>query len=191
MNATQGSKRMRSWPLAVLLLAAGCGYQLRGSLDVSDELKKVYISGESPSLHQEMLNMMKASKGQLTATPGEAGVVIKINKEDIRTRVLSIGATGKSTEQELNYYLRFQLYDNQDRPLLDDQIIEISREFFNNQTAVLAKSSEEMMIRNEIYQQATRMLMLRAKIAIDNSKAGSGQSPPPQQPAPATPQTGG
>ncbi|MDD4915967.1 MAG: LPS assembly lipoprotein LptE [Methylococcales bacterium] len=166
--------------VGVWFFATGCGYQLRGSLDVSDELKKVYITGDSPSLHTEMVNMMKASKGELVALPSEAGVVIKVGKEDMRTRVLSIGTTGKSTEQELDYYMRFQFFDNKDKPLVDEQTIEIAREFFNNQTAVLAKSSEELLIRSEIYKQATRMLMLRAKIAIDNQKANVKKAETPK-----------
>jgi LPS-assembly lipoprotein len=160
-----------------LLLATGCGYQLRGSLDVPDELKNVYMTGDSPSLHLEMVNMMKASKGKLLSTSTGAGVVIKINKEDIRTRVLSIGTTGKSTESELNYYVRYQIFDSNDKPLIEEQTLEIAREFFNNQTAVLAKSAEEQLIRNEIYQQATRILMSRAKIAIDNQKTDNQKKP--------------
>ena len=152
------------------LILSGCGYHLRGSLEVPEELKNVYISGDTPPLHDEMVSMMKASKGKLAESSSAASLVIKINKEDMRIRVLSIGTTGKSTESELNYYMRFQFFDNQDKPLAEEQTIEIAREFFNNQTAVLAKSSEEQLIRNEIYQQATRLLMSRATIAIDNQK---------------------
>jgi LPS-assembly lipoprotein len=163
--------------IVVLGVASGCGYHLKGSLEISDELKNVYMSGDTPSLHSAMGNMMKASKGKLATASGDANIVIKISKEDMRTRVLSIGTTGKSTESELNYYVRFQFFDNQDRPLQDEQTIEITREFFNNQTAVLAKSSEELLLRDEMYQQATRILMSRAKIAIDNQKTDNSKQP--------------
>jgi LPS-assembly lipoprotein len=49
-----------------------------------------------------------------------------------------VGSTGKSSEVELDYYLRFQFYDNKENPLLEEQTIEIAREFYNDQTAILA-----------------------------------------------------
>jgi len=156
--------------IAALVILSGCGYHLRGSLDMPEELKNIYVTGASAAFQTEMTGVIKASQGKLVNTSKEAGIVIKILKEQMRTRVLSIGATGKSTESELNYYLRFQFYDNNDNPLMEEQTIEMSREFFNDQTAVLAKAGEELLIRNEIYKQATRVLMARAKIAIDNSK---------------------
>ena len=85
-------------------------------------------------------------------------------------RVLSIGTTGKSTESELDYYLRFQFFDKKDSPLMDEQTIELAREFSTIKLQVLAKSGEEQLIRTEIYKQAARMLMARAKIALDSVK---------------------
>lgn len=156
--------------ISALLSLSACGYQLRGSFDMPEALKNLYLSGSSPYLQTEMSSMLKASKGRFAAVPSEAGIVLKVLKEDMRSRVLSIGTTGKSTESELNYYLRFQFFDSKDQPLMDEQTIEMSREFFNDQTAILAKTGEEQLIRTEIYKQAARMLMARAKIALDNQK---------------------
>jgi LPS-assembly lipoprotein len=117
-----------------------------------------------------MVAMLKASKSTLAPSASDAGVVIKIIKEEMRNRVLSIGTTGKSTESEVDYYLRFQFFDKQDNPLMDEQTIEMAREFFNDQTAVLAKSNEEQLIKAEIYKQIARMLMARASVAVENQK---------------------
>ncbi len=170
MNRYSMKQAIRKVLILALAFFCGCGYHLRGSIDIPESLKNVYVSGASAALQTQMVAMLKASKSNLAPIPSEAGIVIKILKEDIRNRVLSIGTTGKSTESEINYYLRFQYFDNKDNPLQDEQTIEMAREFFNDQTAVLAKSSEEQMIRAEIYKQAARMLMARATIAIDNQK---------------------
>jgi LPS-assembly lipoprotein len=160
---------VKGFLMIVLLVLNACGYHLRGSLEVPESLKSVYLTGASSAFQDQITSILKASKGNLVTTSKEAGVVVKVNKEDIRNRVLSIGTTGKSTELELIYYIRFQFYDNHDKPLMDEQTIEISREFFNDQTAVLAKSSEEQLLRTEIYKQVARMVMARAKIALDNA----------------------
>lgn len=153
---------------AMGLLLSGCGFHLRGSIALPESVKNMYVFGASSDLHNEVKGLLKSANGKLAASPNEAGVVVKVLKEDVRRRILSVGSTGKSSEMELDYYLRFQLYDKQEKPLMDEQTIELSREFFNDQLAVLAKDSEELMIRKEIYKQAARMLMSRAQIAVEN-----------------------
>lgn len=156
--------------IVALFSLTACGYHLRGSIALPEALKNMYIFGASSSLQSEMLVMVRGSKGKIASSPNDAGIVIKVLKEEMRRRVLSIGTTGKSSEVELNYYLRFQFYDNQEKPLMDEQTIELAREFFNDQTAVLAKESEEVVISKEIYKQVARMLMARAQVAIENQK---------------------
>lgn len=156
--------------IAVLAAMVGCGYHLRGSIEMPEALKNLYVFGSSQPLQTEILSLMKASKGKIVGSPNDAGVVVKVLREEMRSRVLSIGSTGKSSESELEYYLRFQFFDNKENALMDEQVIEISREFFNDQTAVLAKGNEELLIRTEIYKQVARMILARARIAIDNQK---------------------
>lgn len=156
--------------LRILLLLStltGCGYHLSGTIDTPEALKSVYLMGASSPLSTDVISILRASTSQMAASPAEAGVVIKILKEDMQTRALSLGSTGMSNESELNYYLRFQYYDNQDNPLMEEQSLEIAREYFNDQTVILAKSNEDVVIRKEIYKQAARMLMARARIAAE------------------------
>lgn len=156
--------------MLVLLLVNGCGYRLRGSTDVPEALKNVYIFNASPLLMTEVEATLKAGGGKLAKSPNDAGLVVKVMKEDIANRVLSLGSTGKSQESEINYYLRVQFFDNKETELMEEQTIEISREFFNDQTAILAKTNEEQIIRKEIYKQAVRMLMIRGRVAVEKIK---------------------
>jgi LPS-assembly lipoprotein len=153
--------------LASLVFLSACGYHLRGSIALPAEMKSMYLFGVSSGLSTELQAMLRASDGKVAVAPDQAGIVIKVMKEDMRRRALSIGKTGKSSEVELTYYLRFQFYDNKDTALLDEQTIDLSREFFNDQTAVLAKENEELLIRKEMYRQAARMIMTRAQIALE------------------------
>lgn len=154
----------------MLSLLTACGYHLRGSIALPAELKNMYVFGANGSLYSELQAVVKASDGKLATSPNDAGLVVKILKEDFRRRVLSVGSTGKSSEVELNYYLRFQFFDNQENPIQEEQTIEISRDFFNDQTVILAKQAEETIIMKEIYRQAVRMLMSRAQAAVEHRK---------------------
>ena len=156
--------------LLIFLMLTACGYHMRGSIAMPETLKNLYVFNASSALQSELSDVVKASKGHLAASPNEAGLVVKIISEDIRTRVLSIGSSGKSNESELNYFLQFQFYDNQENQIMEEQRIEIAREYFNDQTAVLAKSNEEQILRKEIYKQAVRMMLLRAEAAAAKIK---------------------
>jgi LPS-assembly lipoprotein len=46
------------------------------------------------------------------------------------------------------------------------QPVEIKRDYFNNQLAIIAKDNEETVIRNEMYQQAVRTVVNRARVAL-------------------------
>jgi LPS-assembly lipoprotein len=163
----QASRLLVSGLISLLL---GCGYHLRGSIDLPEQFKSLYLFGVSSPLQTELQSLLRAANGHVAASPNQAGLVLKVMKEELRNRVISVGSAGKSSEVELAYYLRFQFFDNQEKPLLDEQTIELSREFFNDQTAVLAKDNEELLIRKEIYKQVARMLMLRAQAAINSAK---------------------
>lgn len=156
--------------IVALSFTSACGYHLRGSIALPTAMKKVYVFGSSGSLTGEMKALMRASDAKMVGSPNDAGVVIKVLKEDMRRRSISVGQTGKSSEMELNYYLRFQFYDNQENPLMDEQDIELSREYFNDQTAYLAKENEEGIIRKEMYRQAARMIISRAQVAVETRK---------------------
>ncbi len=151
-------------------MLVGCGYHLRGSIELPPDLKNMYVFGASTPLQTELRALMKASKGYIVSSPNDAGIVVKVLKEDMRNRVLTIGSTGKSSETELEYFMRFQFYDSKENALMDEQVIEMSREFFNDQTAVLAKGNEEQLIRNEMYKQVARMILARARIASETPK---------------------
>ncbi len=150
-----------------LLLMTACGYHLRGTIALPVGLKTMYVMGFSGVMRSELQAILRASEGKFVPTADEAGIVIKVSKEDLRRRALSIGSTGKSSEIELSYYLRFQFYDNKNNPLLEEQTLELTREFFNDQTALLAKVNEELLITKEMYKQAARMIMTRAQIAVE------------------------
>ena len=90
--------------ILALSFSTACGYHLRGSIALPAALKNIYLFGVSSPLNTEMQTMLRASDGKIATSPNEAGIVIKVLKEEIRRRVLSIGQTGKSSEVEINYH---------------------------------------------------------------------------------------
>ncbi len=152
--------------LAMLLFLPACGYHLRGALDIPEPLKKVYMPGASANLQDEMRLSLQASGGQLVATPDQAELVIKVLRDEMSRRVLSLSSVGKANEFELNYNLRYLLLNAEGKLLTDQQVVEIHRDYFNDQEDILAKNNEENVIRQEMYRQAVRTMFTRVRAVL-------------------------
>ena len=151
------------------LLLSACGYHLRGALQLPAGLKNVYLEGGSAELRGHFKRVMDISSVPLASSPETAGIIVRIFNEDNQRRVLSLGSGGTANDFELSYRFAYELIDAKGNVLSARQPIEIKREFFNTQVAIIAKDNEETVIRNEMYQQAVRTIVNRARIALEAS----------------------
>ncbi len=163
--------------LIIFFFLTACGYQLRGAVELPEGMENLYLENASGQLRDEISKALKFSKGKLVSSPKEAGIVIKILKEEMRTRVLSLSATGKANQFELLYNLIFSIYDPSGKLLLANQRVQSQRSYFNDQEEVLAQTNEEQLIRNEMYSQAVRSIVIRARIAMENNHENSTKKP--------------
>ena len=153
--------------LIVALLLSACGYHLRGALELPAGLKNVYLEGGSPQLREQFKRTMEIASVPLASSPGTAGLIVKIFDEDSQRRVLSLSSGGTANDFELGYRFDYELLDSKNKVLMPRQPVEIKREYYNNQLAIIAKDNEEAVIRNEMYQQAVRTIVNRARVALE------------------------
>ena len=148
--------------LVFAFLVTSCGYHLRGAIELPPEMQNVYIQNASSPL----LAGFKEVLGQLSATPDEAGIIVRVLDERMRRNTLSLSSTGKSIEYELNYHLDVEMLDATGNVIMPKQSIELRQDYFDAQINVIGKSKEENIIRQEIYRQAVRSVVDRARAAL-------------------------
>ncbi len=154
--------------LLVFLLLSACNYHLRGDIELAQGAETIYLEGASDTLRQDISRTLKfSSAAKLVNSPNEAAIVIKIAKESLKSWVLSMNAAGRSNELQLVYQLNFSIFDARGKQLLEAQNIKVKREYFNDQAAILGKTNEEMVIRNEMYKQAASSIIGRINIALE------------------------
>jgi len=151
------------------LLSSACGYHLRGALELPAGLKNVYLEGGSAQLREQFKRTMETSSVPLASSPETAGLIVKIYGEDSQRRALSLNAQGTANDFELGYRFDYELVDSKNKVLMPREPVEIKREYFNDQLAVIAKDNEEALIRNEMYQQAVRAIVNGARVALETS----------------------
>lgn len=152
--------------LLIALLLTACGYHLRGEIDLPAELKSIYIEGASPQLREQFKKSLLSSSVQIVDTRAAAGTIIVISNEETSRRALSLGAGGKANQFGLEYRLNYDITDKSGNPIAKSQPVEIIREYFNDQQLILGKDNEEIVIRNEMYQQAVRTMINQIRFGL-------------------------
>ena len=155
--------------LIMALLLNACGYHLRGAFELPAGLKNIFLEGGSAQLQEQFKKAMELSSVPIASSADKAGIVIRISDENSLRRVLSLASTGAANDFELDYQFYYEIADAKNKVLMARQPVEIKREYYNDQTAIIAKEAEELLIRNEMYQQAVRTMVSRAKVAFETS----------------------
>ena len=156
--------------LVTLLMLTACGYHLRGALELPEALKKMYVKGASPELSAAIERTFRGTSGELVATADEAGMILNILDEFYQRRTISLSSTGYSNEFELIYRLSFDLLDSEGNTLVSNQTIEVMKTYYNAQSSetLLSKDNEEIVLRQELYEEAVRSVIQRARAELKN-----------------------
>ncbi len=157
-------KKIFIFSLFVLLNA--CGFHPKGSFQ-SSTLQHVYLEGGSHALRENFKNLLTSQ----TSQPEQAKIIIKLLNEDSQRRMVSLSARGKANEYEVLYRLSYEICDAQNNLLTDRQFLEIRREYFNDQQAIMAKDYEENIIRDEMQKQLAQTVLDKARFVMEQKNA--------------------
>lgn len=147
-------------PVLVLLLA-GCGFQLQGRQVLPPVLQQVRIdAADRQSEFTRALRVsLAASGGQLIEGPKVTGgpadsaatqpTEIGILHDELTERVLSVDARNIPTDYELTYKVEIQVRAGQ-RELLEPEVFELSRIYSFDERRQLAKDREKEILREAL-----------------------------------------
>lgn len=155
--------------LFVLLVAFtlnACNYHLRGTQEVPTVLKHIYMNSASTQLEDSFRDALEAVGGELIKQPSQNGVIINILSEQFDRRSLSLSSTGKASEFELIYNLRFETLSFDNKVLMPNQAVEIKRNYFNDQQDIIGKGNEEATLRQEMYREAVKAMVDRGRALL-------------------------
>jgi LPS-assembly lipoprotein len=150
--------------LATAALLGGCGFALRGSQNfVFRSFASNFVEGSS--LGQELLRNLEAADGVRLlggADAARADVFMDVVQDLREKTVVGVGTAGQVREFQLRQRLVFKLRNAAGQELIPQTELLQVRDVAFNETAVLAKESEEgLLYRNmqsDIVQQVLRRL---------------------------------
>jgi len=147
---------------AALLVLQGCGFHLRGSASLPFDLAPIQMTGLEAGhpLVQSFRERIRYLQEDNTDQK-DIKTQVNITHEQWRKRPLSTGGDGRALEYELNYQIKFIVYDRAGSTLLPEQLVRVTRDYGFDASAALAKNVEEDMIKSDLYQETSLNILQR------------------------------
>lgn len=147
--------------LSLLLVLTGCGFQLRGDYDLPPLLERVMVSGPQ-FLRDELVVGLRASDAEVVESREAATAIIDLGRERFSERVLSVDPdTGRSREFEVALAVNFRVEAADGTVVAPNQTVELQRDYVFDEDAILGKSRERGVLREEMRRDAAQQILLR------------------------------
>ena len=160
MFTTGGSVRNILLALAIVI-AGGCGYQLRGTDSLPSDLGAMHVAGPR-DVAVAVVQLLESAGVRVESTRSSTGALLQLRNERFSRRVLSVNPnTGKESEFELAYRVTFELTGAEGEELVPRQTVSLLRDYVFDPDAVLGKSREESVIRTEMRRDAAARIVRR------------------------------
>lgn len=158
---------MKRRPLLVLAAAAavlaGCGFELRRAPDFA--FSSIAVAASPNSAMANELKRSIAADGKVTVVDPSARdaaqVVMDFVSEQREKVVVGMSATGQVREFQLRTRLKFRLRTPQGKELIPETELLQQRDISFNESAVLAKESEENLLYRDMQSDIVQQLMRR------------------------------
>jgi LPS-assembly lipoprotein len=145
--------------LLLICIITACGFELRGSADLS--FKTIFIQGKKISISKELQRSLNSNGVKVVEKVADAELVLELMSESYQKRILSLSGAGVVREFEITYLLDFRIRDSKNPLWGDVQSIRGRRDFSFSDSALLAKLEEEERLRQDMASDATRELLRR------------------------------
>jgi LPS-assembly lipoprotein len=154
--------------MAVLLLSlAGCGFHLRGSGAMPEEMAVTFIQGAKPwsAIYEDFRDALEDRGVAVTGVREQATAVLRIVETESRRDVLTVDTGGKVQELQFVQMVRFRVTVKGEAALVEEQVVTAKRDFVFNKNEILAKERESHFIRRQLQRDVVNLAMLRIMAA--------------------------
>jgi LPS-assembly lipoprotein len=147
---------------AVCLVLAGCGFQLRESAELPEQMSATFldVNGENSALARRLRTLLEQN-GVALVGPDEATAILEVPVNRVVTEVLTIGDNARVREYRITYTVEFRLIDAEGDELVPTQTLSQSREVSFDEQEILASSREEEYLKQDLANTMSRLVVMR------------------------------
>ena len=151
--------------LAFAGAAAGCGFKLRGSANIPFETMALQ-GAENTAFAVELKRSILANRNvRIVDDPKQAQAILQIAGISQERRILSLSGAGRVREFQLVYRVSYRVHDGKGREFIPPGEVVLRRDITFNDSQVLAKEQEEILLVRDMQSDAVQQLMRRLSTA--------------------------
>lgn len=139
--------------LALLtLLVSACGFHLAKEAKLPVSMQRLAVLGADAygPLLADLGKALQRSGVEMVEASANPTATLRINSNELRTDVLSVGGNARANEYVIRHHLEFDVADSAGSPLLGKQIIELSRDFTFDASQALGVAAQQELLTDEL-----------------------------------------
>ena len=156
--------------LGALLLVSSCGFQLRGAVEISQDVSPIYVEANSVfELAREVKSLLASNKIAIADNQNSANAQLTLTNEVKSRRVLSVDTNGRAREYLLSYTVNFSVKIKQEK--VKAETITLTRSLLFDTDAVIAVQNESELLYKDMRRNVSRLILLKLQAhSLNHSK---------------------
>ena len=150
--------------IALCAMMTACGFQLRGQAAIPFQTVHVEAPGFSVFANDLERAIRSRTKTRIVESRDQAEAVVRIVGESQEKHILSLSSGGKVREFELLYRVAYRVTDRTGVDLALPGEIVLRRDMTYDDTLVLAKESEELLLYRDMRTDAVQQMLRRLSV---------------------------
>lgn len=150
--------------VALILLSSGCGFHLRGMIDLPRWLNNICVIDQTQS-SRDLISLLndqwRAYNIQTNDNPSLASYWLIVEQESTQQQITSISSSTTPRQYQLVYTVRFKLQRSNAEDILPSSEIVIARQVTINGNRILGSNEEEALLKKEMRQDAAIQIINR------------------------------
>ena len=154
--------------IPLFFLITSCGYTLRGSANIPDNITEISVSSEKYSPIVNSINKILTSNNiKITNSKDKNLNRVIILSEKFDRRQLSMSITGRVNEYELIYTVNFQINPPLEKSSTDS--IVLYRDYSFDENNIMGNSDRETYIQDQMISTASTLIFQKLVAKINSS----------------------
>jgi LPS-assembly lipoprotein len=170
--------------LLLVLIMAGCGFQLRGTTQKPDFLKNIFVSGQGQysDLIRELKNKLTSQGVQVADNAQNADLILNILDKEEDRRTLTITRSDRTDEIQLISSITFKVTTLGGSEVLTAKKVKAERIYLYDREKIIGKSYEKEMLLKEMRKDTINQLLAQLYAISEEDIANATQPEPPPAP---------
>lgn len=158
----------------------GCGFHLRGKIEIADEMRVVNVrdiskasdsAWESDGHDGLQRTTVAAFTGNGFVVTDGAPVTVELLNETLRRSIASIAANASAAEYQIDYALEFRISAADGSALVPATTIKIDRSYRYHEDAAMGSAEEEAMLYRDLRRDAVGQIIRQYRRGINHRAA--------------------